>query len=60
MKDLDPFVEDSKQEMGELVESDPELYFADAEKKRRTKRYLAGNHDLSGQDDIALNSSPWD
>ena len=60
MKDLDPFVEDSKQEMGELVESDPELYFGDTEKKRRSKRLLAGNHDLSGQDDIAFNSSPWD
>lgn len=43
-----------------MVESDPELYNADTEKKRRSKRYLAGNHDLSGQDDLALNSSPWD
>ena len=46
MKDLDPFADDSKQEMGELIESDPELYQGDVEKKQRSKRYLAGNQDL--------------
>jgi len=60
MKDLDPFVEDSKIEMGELIESDPELYNGDVETKKRSRRYLAGNHDLSGQDDLLPTSSPWD
>ena len=59
LKDQDPFAEDSKMEMGELIDSDPEMNEADHEQRPRTKRYLAGNHDLSGQDDL-LPNSPWD
>ena len=48
LKDNDPFAEDGKQEMGELIDSDPEVNEADCEQKKRgTKRFLAGNHDLN-------------
>jgi len=47
-KEVDPFAEDAKQEMGELIESDPELYQGDNEKKTRRD----GNHDLSSQEDL--------
>ena len=53
-KEVDPFAEDAKQEMGELIESDPELYQGDNEKKTRRE----GNHDLSSQED--LQGAAWD
>ena len=53
-KEVDPFAEDAKQEMGELIESDPELYQGDNEKKTRRD----GNHDLSSQED--LQGAAWD
>ena len=33
-KEAEPFAEDAKLEMGELVDSDPELYHCDTEGKR--------------------------
>lgn len=59
LKDLDPFAEDAKQEMGELIESDPELYMCDNEAKKPRKRRFTGNHDLSSPEDM-LENSPWD
>jgi hypothetical protein len=47
-KEVDPFAEEAKQEMGELIDSDPELYQGDIEKKTRRD----GNHDLSSQEDL--------
>ena len=55
-KEVEPFAEDAKQEMGELVESDPELYQGDIEGKASTRR--DGNHDLSSQED--LKGAAWD
>lgn len=51
----DPFAEDAKIEMGELVESDPEMYHCDVEGKAKKRR---GNQDLSSQED--LKGSVWD
>ena len=53
-KEVDPFAEEAKQEMGELIDSDPELYQGDIEKKTRRD----GNHDLSSQED--LQGAAWD
>lgn len=45
-KEVEPFAEDSKLEMGELIESDPELYHGDNEDLPRSIRDHKGNHDL--------------
>ena len=58
-KTEEPFAEDAKMEMGELVDSDPELYQTDADMKPR-KRTLHGNHDLTGQEDLSRGGDPWD
>lgn len=59
-KTEEPFVaEDAKMEMGELVDSDPELYHCDVESKPRTRKDTKGNHDLSSQEDLQR-GDPWD
>lgn len=45
-KEPEPFAEDAKLEMGELIESDPELYQGDSEKKPVGRR-RPDNQDLS-------------
>ena len=52
----EPFEEEMKQEMNELVESEPEEYQCDLENKPRKK--FVGNRDLSGGED--LNNNNWD
>ena len=51
----EPFEEEMKIEMNELVDSEPEEYACDAEAK--PKRQFAVNDDLSGQEDVRDN---WD
>ena len=51
----EPFEEDMKQEMNELIESEPEEYQCDLENKPRKGRVC--NQDLSGQEDVRDN---WD
>ena len=51
----EPFEEEMKQEMNELVDSEPEEYQCDLENKPRKGRNV--NNDLSGQEDVRDN---WD
>ena len=51
----EPFEEEMKQEMNELVESEPEEYQCDLENKPRKGQVC--NQDLSGQEDVRDN---WD
>ena len=50
-KEAEPFAEDAKLEMGELIDSEPELYEGDNEgvrpKKYKNYRSGIGNHDLN-------------
>lgn len=57
-KEAEPFAEEAKLEMGELVDSEPELYEGDNEgykpkKSRKDNQFknLPGNHDLNSQVD---------
>ena len=59
-KEPEPFAEDAKLEMGELVDSDPEIYWCDNESKRVNKRDVGGNYDLSSQEDLMRGKDPWD
>ena len=56
--------EDAKLEMGELIDSDPELYGGDNEAKKSGKRrdMIGNNHDLSSQHDLMRGGGgdPWD
>ena len=61
-KQDEPFAEDAKLEMGELVESDPELYEGDNEarpKGFRKDRIAKGNNDLDLMRGGGA-SDPWD
>ena len=58
-KQDEPFAEDAKLEMGELIDSDPELYEGDNEarpKGFRRDRAANGNGDL----DMMRSGDPWD
>ena len=61
---VDPFAEDAKLEMGELIDSDPELYGGDSETKPSGKRrdMIGNNHDLNGHHDLMRGGGgdPWD
>jgi len=57
-KEAEPFAEEAKLEMGELVDSEPELYEGDNEgykpkKSRKDNQFknVPGNHDLNSQVD---------
>ena len=56
-KEAEPFAEDAKLEMGELIDSEPELYEGDNEgtkpkKSRNQTRSGPGNQDLNSQVDL--------
>lgn len=65
-KQDEPFAEDAKLEMGELIESDPELYEADCEARprgynRRDRHAADGNNgDLDMMRGGSGGNDPWD
>ena len=63
-KEAEPFAEDAKLEMGELIDSEPELYEGDNEgvrpKKYKNYRSGIGNHDLNSQVDLMRNDDLFD
>ena len=53
----EPMDEDTKKEMNELVDSEPEEYACDLDIKKPRRKFMGGNEDLSDQVDIHDN---WD